>query len=63
MQTSTVDHQIVETIWNNRTAMVTYSIPTSETATSVSLVGITADIKADITTYDLDVANNAGPQP
>jgi hypothetical protein len=60
---SIVDGQIVETIWNNRTAMVTYSDPPSETATSVKLMGITADIQADITTYDLDVANNAGPQP
>jgi hypothetical protein len=60
---SIVDHQIVETIWNNRTAMVTCSDPPSETATSVKLMGITADIKADITTYDLDAANNAGPQP
>lgn len=58
-----VDHQIVETIWNNRAVMVTYSDPPSETATSVKLMGITADIKADTTTYDLDVANNAGPQP
>ena len=60
---ATVDHQIVETIWNNRTAMVTYSVPTSATATSIGLMGITADIKAAITSYDLDVANNAGPQP
>ena len=29
----------------------------------VKLMGITADIKAEITTYDLDVANNDGPQP
>lgn len=60
---SIVDHQIVETIWNNRTAMVTYSAPASATATAVKLVGITADIKADLTTFNLDVANNAGPQP
>ena len=43
--------------------MVTYAVPTSKTATSVKLVGITAGIKAAITSYDLDVANNAGPQP
>ena len=60
---SIVDHQIVETIWNNRTAMVTYSAPVSESATAVKLVGITAGITADITPWDLDVANNYGPQP
>ena len=56
-----IDGRIIETIWNNRTAMVTLNVPVSETGTAVKLIGITANITADITTYDLDVANNAGP--
>ena len=39
--------------------MVTFNLPDSETGTSIKLIGITANITADITTYDLDVA---GPQ-
>lgn len=59
-----VDHEIVETIANNRTAMVTYhkNIP-SASSTGVALFGTTAGIKASIKTWDLDAANNAGPQP
>lgn len=58
-----VDHEIVETIVNNRTAMVTYhkNIP-SATSTGVALFG-TEGIKADIQTWFLDAANNAAPQP
>jgi hypothetical protein len=41
--------------------MVTLNVPVSATGTAVKLIGITANITADITTYDLDVANNAGP--
>jgi hypothetical protein len=55
-----IDGRIIETIWNSRTAMVTLNVPVSETGTAVKLIGITANITADITTYDLDVANNAG---
>jgi sucrose-6-phosphate hydrolase SacC (GH32 family) len=58
-----VDHQIVETIFNNRTAMVTYTTPASATATAVELFGVTSGIKGTITTWALDAANNAGPQP
>eukprot|EP00040_Diaphanoeca_grandis_P043581 m.9702 g.9702 ORF g.9702 m.9702 type:complete len:637 (-) comp7875_c0_seq1:107-2017(-) len=60
---SIVDHQIVETIFNNRTAMVTYSDPASETATGVELFGIDSNVKATATTWALKQANNFGPQP
>ena len=44
--------------------MVTYhkNIP-SASSTGVALFGTTAGIKASIKTWDLDAANNAGPQP
>ena len=59
-----VDHEIVETIANNRTAMVTYhkNIP-SASSTAVSLFGTGAGVSADLKTWVLDAANNAGPQP
>jgi sucrose-6-phosphate hydrolase SacC (GH32 family) len=59
-----VDHEIVETIANNRTAMVTYhkNIP-SAGSTDVALFGTTSGIHAVIKTWNLDAANNAGPQP
>ena len=55
---------VIESIYNNRTAMVTYSknIP-SATSTSVELYGTGAGIKADLKTWSLDAANNIGPQP
>ena len=61
---SIVDHEIIETIYNNRTAMVTYNkkIP-SASSTSVALWGTSAGVKADIKTWSLDAANNLGPQP
>lgn len=59
-----LDHEILETIVNNRTAMVTYhkNIPSPD-ATDVFLFGVGDGIKAEITTYNLDAANNAAPQP
>ena len=58
-----LDHEILETIVNNRTAMVTYhkNIP-SASSTGVSLFG-PEGVKAEIQTWFLDSANNAGPQP
>jgi hypothetical protein len=54
-----VDHQIVETIVNNRTAIVSYypSIPTAS-ATEVALFGVVSGIEAEIKTWQLDAANN-----
>lgn len=53
-----VDHQIVESIFNNRTAMVTYAMPSSGNQTAVSLFG-TANLKASsIQTWKLRDANN-----
>ena len=50
-----VDHQIVETIVNNRTAIVSYypSIPTA-----LALFGVVSGIEAEIKTWQLDAANN-----
>ena len=59
-----LDHEILETIVNNRTAMVTYhkNIPSPD-ATDVFLFGTGNGIQAEIKTWNLDSANNAGPQP
>jgi len=60
-----IDHEIIEAIFNNRTAMVNYNkaIP-SEKSTSVELFGMgIAGLKAEISTWSLDAANNFGPQP
>jgi sucrose-6-phosphate hydrolase SacC (GH32 family) len=61
-----VDHEIVETIVNNRTAMASYhkNIP-SAASTAVALVGAGAGsgVAASIKSWHLDAANNAGPQP
>ena len=61
-----VDHEIVETIVNNRTAMVAMhkNIP-SATWTAVALVGAGASsgVAGTIKSWHLDAANNAGPQP
>lgn len=58
-----VDHEIVETIVNNRTAMATYhkNIPSAD-CTAVALFG-TDGIQATIKTWALKAANNAAPQP
>ena len=55
---------VIESIYNNRTAMVTYNknIP-SATSTSAELYGTGAGIKAGLKTWSLDAANNLGPQP
>lgn len=55
---------VIESIYNNRTAMVTYNknIP-SATSTEVELWGTGAGIKANLQTWSLDAANNLGPQP
>lgn len=58
-----VDHIILETIVNNRTAMVTYSPSTMGPGTAVQLVGVPAGVTGTISTWDLKAANNAGPQP
>ena len=61
-----VDHEIVETIANNRTAMVTYhkSIP-SAASTAVTIIGAGpgSGVTGTIKSWSLDAANNAGPQP
>ena len=61
-----VDHEILETIVNNRTAMVTYhkSIP-SATSTVVTLIGAGAGsgVTGTIKSWSLKAANNAAPQP
>ena len=52
-----VDHSIVETIVNNRTAMITNSINTKSAAdTGVALFGAT--VHGQLTTYELKAANN-----
>lgn len=55
---------VIESIYNNRTAMVTYNkkIP-SASSTEVGLWGTGAGIKANLQTWSLDAANNLGPQP
>ena len=63
LTTSIVDHEIVETICNNRTAMVTYHSIPSATSTQVALFGVGTGIKASIKTWVLGAANNYGPQP
>jgi hypothetical protein len=50
-------------IFNNRTAMVTYSAPPDETHTTVSLFGVGAAVTGTIETWELEAANNFGPQP
>ena len=58
-----LDHQILETIVNNRTAMVTYQPHFAETDTAVSLFGTGGGVEAHIQTWALDAANNARDQP
>ena len=50
-------------IFNNRTAMVTYSAPPDETHTAVSLFGVGGAVTGTIETWELEAANNFGPQP
>lgn len=64
-----VDHEILETletIVNNRTAMVTYhkAIP-SAASTAVTIIGdgTGSGVTGTIKSWSLDAANNAGPQP
>jgi sucrose-6-phosphate hydrolase SacC (GH32 family) len=61
-----VDHEIVETIVNNRTAMVTYrtAIP-SASSTAVMLVGAgsSSGVTGTVKSWSLDAANNGAPQP
>eukprot|EP00658_Telonema_sp_P-2_P004396 TRINITY_DN11645_c0_g1_i15.p1 TRINITY_DN11645_c0_g1~~TRINITY_DN11645_c0_g1_i15.p1 ORF type:complete len:585 (+),score=135.33 TRINITY_DN11645_c0_g1_i15:101-1855(+) len=58
-----LDHEILETIVNNRTGMVTYhtDIP-SANSTGVNLF-LEQGVTAEIATWTLEAANNAGPQP
>lgn len=58
-----VDHQILETIVNNRTAMVTYGTPASADATAVALFGVGPDLTGKISTWSLAAANILHPQP
>jgi len=53
-----VDHQIIESIFNNRTAMVTYAVPSSETQTAVSLFGTSSLKRFSMKTWKLRDANN-----
>ena len=61
-----VDHEILETIVNNRTAMVTYhkAIP-SAASTAVTIIGAGpgSGVTGTIKSWSLDAANNASPQP
>ena len=58
-----VDGVIVETIVNNRTAMVTYHSPSSADDTAISLVGVGAGVSGVVSSWALNQANNFGPQP
>ena len=59
-----VDHTILETIVNNRTAMVAYSPMTKDPpGTAVQLVGVPAGVTGTISSWNLKAANNAGPPP
>jgi hypothetical protein len=58
-----VDHEIVETIANNRTAMATYHEVPSAASTEVVIIGAGAGVKASIRSWVLEAANNRGPQP
>ena len=61
-----VDHEILETIVNNRTAMVTYhkAIPSAaSTAVTIIGAGTGSGVTGTIKSWSLDAANNAGPQP
>ena len=59
-----VDGEIMETIANNRTAMVTYhkEIP-SASSTGVSLFGAAVGVEAELKSWSLTAANNFGLQP
>merc|ERR1711920_731505 len=49
-----VDHTIVEAIFNNRTAMVVYSVPKAETDVGVMLFGAdSTTVKATLQTWNL----------
>jgi len=59
-----VDHQLVETIFNNRTAITSNISPPNEGSTHVHLFGVDQHgLQGDITTWELKAANNFGPQP
>ena len=57
-----IDHEILETIVNNRTAMVTYHKNIRATDTAVGLFGPDG-VKASIVSWSLDAANSMSPQP
>lgn len=61
-----VDHEIIESIINNRTAIVSYhkNIP-SATSTAVTVVGAgsSSGVTGLVKSWHLDAANNARPQP
>ena len=60
-----VDHEIVETIVNNRTAMVTYNKNiSSPSSTAVTLFGTgVGGLVASLQSWKLTAANNLGPEP
>ena len=61
-----VDHEIVETIVNNRTAMVTYhtALPSAaSTAVTIFGAGPGSGVTGTVTTWSLSSANNARGQP
>ena len=58
-----VDHSIIEAIYNNRTAMVVYANPPSADSKSVALFGVGSGITGSLQTWELNQANNFGPQP
>ena len=61
-----VDHEIVENIVNNRTAMVTYhtALPSAaSTAVTIFGAGPGSGVAGTVTTWSLSSANNARGQP
>ena len=59
---SILDGEIVETIVNNRSAMVHYSVNPTASETDVQLFG-TSDVEGSITTWEMRAANNADAPP
>ena len=53
-----VDGEIVESIFNNRTALVTYQSPPNKDATAVELFGVGAGVEGSVKSWQLKQANN-----
>ena len=60
-----VDHEIMESIINNRTAVVSYhkNIPSAASTAVWAWAGIDNGVTGSIKSWHLDAANNAGPRP